>query len=639
MATVSGWDFARIVPRPIAACVTSAFALVTSASALAGTVTSCLDDQSPGTLRSVITAAAEGETINFAGGLNCSTVSSMAGEIYIHQDSLTIDGATLINGVASRMTVDASNLARPFGLCRVFNHQGAGTLTLKNLIATHGAAANYQLLLTSPYGGCILSYGSVTLEQVEVSHCVSYSHLSSFKYENGAPVGGGIAARNDVKLTNSSVTYSTTDGFYGARGGGIYANNVSLTNSLISHDTVTCSGNGKCYGGGVFAKGNLDITSSGVYYNTANAADEAAGGGVHVGGDLNIDGALSSMRNNSVLSKNKRARGGAAFVQGSFSSSAENTWVKYNSVASQGGDTSGGGLYVGGILTLPSGQVTGNTAGSSGGSARGGGARVLGGSVLQYSTMSNNAANDFGFGGALDVVGSTTIRHSTISGNSAGVAFGGVYATSVAPAALSLTLENSTISGNTADNRVGGLYTNFGHVAFFNSTIAFNSAVSTGLSQAPGVDLIGPSTVLLQNTLISNNSVGTVDNDLSTTGNVTFSAASSANLVRATAVANLPPGSTIFGACPLLAPLRLNGGLTWTHAPQSHSPVIDHGGPTTFASPSGFDQRGTSANNQSAGVYPRILGPLNGSPVADIGAYEVNQSEVVFDTNFEGCNS
>jgi len=69
------------------------------------------------------------------------------------------------------MTMDATNLPRPFGACRVFNHEGTGTLTLRNLVATHGAATNYKTILTGPYGGCILSKGSVALEQVDVSHC------------------------------------------------------------------------------------------------------------------------------------------------------------------------------------------------------------------------------------------------------------------------------------------------------------------------------------------------------------------------------------------------------------------------------------------------------------------------------------
>ena len=639
MATQSARKFALLVQRPIAACVATAFAIASSTSALAGTVTSCLDN-GPGTLRSVIAAAAEGETINF-GALNCSTISLDASALLIQQNSLTIDGAALVNGVASHVTVDASKMPRfgtscYFGSCRVFDHHGTGTLTLKNLTATHGSSGNYGTIPGGPYGGCIVSRGSVTLEQVEVSHCSTASTTIGDKYV-GRPVGGAIAALNDVTLTNSSVTFSATYGYYGARGGGIYANNVSLTNSIVSNNTAT-SPHRKSYGGGIFAKGNLTINAGGVSYNTVNAADQAAGGGAYVGGNLYADAgdSFSVIRNNSVSSTNNTARGGGAFVHGNFTSTGQN-YIKYNSVANKAGEASGGGLYVGGILSLSSGVISGNTAGSTGGFTRGGGARALGGIVMQYSAISDNAAIGFGVGGGLVAADTTVIRHSTISNNSAGVAYGGLLASSQTPATPSLTLENTTLSGNTANNCVGGMYTNFGHVKLQDSTIAFNSANAPG--QGAGVQLSGISTALLQNTLISNNSNGTADEDLTAGPNVTFSAASSTNLIRATAVANLPAGSTTFGVCPQLGPLRSNGGSTQTHAPQSHSPAIDHGGPTNFIGQTGYDQRGSSAQNGATGNYPRISGPVgNPSPVADIGAHEVQQGDVVFDTSFEGCN-
>jgi hypothetical protein len=644
MATLSARNFALLVQRPIAACVASAFMIAGSPSALAGTVTSCVDDFTSGTLRSVIAAAAEGETINFSAALNCSKISLMAGELQVLKNSLTIDGAVVINGVASRVTLDAHYLPRPLGVGRVFTHLGTGTLTLKNLTATRGGVGKDSIgKLASPYGGCIGSKGSVTLEQVEVSHCEVYSPLSDGslpKYTNAMPVGGAIAAANDVTLTNSSVTYSSVGG-YGAKGGGIYSGrNVTLTNSLVGSNTATCGEGVDCkvYGGGIFAKGNLTITASGVSYNTAIGPNEAAGGGAYVGGDLNADagGNFSSMSGNSVSSINKPAQGGAAFVHGNFSSTGH-SYIKYNSVASNLAEASGGGLYVGGILSLSSGMVSGNTAGSTGGFTRGGGARALGGMVLQYATISNNAANDVGVGGGLVAADTTVIRHSTISNNSAGGAYGGLLAMSQTPATPTLTLENTTLSGNTAGYWVGGLYTNFGHVKLQDSTIAFNSAPSPVL--AAGVHLSGTSTALLQNTLISNNSNGTADEDLTAGPNVTFSAASSTNLIRATALKNQLAGSTTFDVCPQLGPLRSNGGPTQTHALQSHSPAIDHGGPTNFIGQTGYDQRGSSAHNGSTGNYPRISGPVGApNPVADIGAHEVQQGDVVFDTSFEGCN-
>ena len=88
------------------------------------------------------------------------------------------------------------------------------------------------------------------------------------------------------------------------------------------------------------------------------------------------------------------------------------------------------------------------------------------------------------------------------------------------------------------------------------------------------------------------------------------------------------PSDTLTGVCPRLGPLRNNGGVTPTHALASRSPAIDTGNdnainPITLA-PYAHDQRGAP--------YPRISGVA-----ADIGAYEVDQGEFVFNSGFEGC--
>ncbi|MBU6200105.1 MAG: hypothetical protein KGP08_10670, partial [Xanthomonadaceae bacterium] len=98
---------------------------------------------------------------------------------------------------------------------------------------------------------------------------------------------------------------------------------------------------------------------------------------------------------------------------------------------------------------------------------------------------------------------------------------------------------------------------------------------------------------------------------------VTFSGAN--NLVRATFAA--VPAGTIKLSCPLLGPLRNNGGLTQTHALFSHSPGIDQGNNSLNLT---WDQRGSP--------YARASGSA-----ADIGAYEVQQADVIFNNGFDGC--
>jgi hypothetical protein len=119
--------------------------------------------------------------------------------------------------------------------------------------------------------------------------------------------------------------------------------------------------------------------------------------------------------------------------------------------------------------------------------------------------------------------------------------------------------------------------------------------------------------------LIANNTYGSgFEYDLSTAGTGTFTFTGANNLVRTT-FANVPVG-TIKNSCPLLGPLRNNGGQTQTHALLGHSPAIDAGNNSAGLA---FDQRGSP--------YARVSGSA-----ADIGAYEV-QPDTIFDNGFEGC--
>ena len=296
---------------------------------------------------------------------------------------------------------------------------------------------------------------------------------------------------------------------------------------------------------------------------------------------------------------------------------------------------SGGGIYAKGGVGLKYSTVSGNSA--SGGISDGGGVRALGQFIAKYSTMSGNHAYGQGYGGGVFVGGNTTLIGTTISGNISDNNIGGINAfNKVSSGANTFSMTNSTISGNSAAGVVGGVYSNSGTTKFYYSTVAFNTTAAGGVS--PGVAISGiyaPVTVTMQSTLMSNNNylLGQ-DNDFSTTSVVSFAAESANNLVRSTFVVDLPVGSTKFGSCPLLGPLRDNGGLTKTHALGSRSPAIDVG---NNALNKADDQRGSAAEN---GVldYIRRSGPAGEpSPLADIGAYEVQQDEIIFNAEFEGC--
>lgn len=222
-----------------------------------------------------------------------------------------------------------------------------------------------------------------------------------------------------------------------------------------------------------------------------------------------------------------------------------------------------------------------------------------------------------------------SITSSTISGNSA-KKFGGIGIFSTNPASRTATITNSTISGNTGSEFSGGLYVNSGTVNIRNSTITLNTG-RNGTNYAAGMATsarLGPMAVTLQSSLIANNTSGSAESDLSKTrtsaNTITFGGNN--NLIGTTTVA--VPADTIKNSCPMLGPLRDNGGLTQTHALLSHSPAIDTGNNTANQHE---DQRG-KLTDTSPYPSPRVSGMA-----ADIGAYEVQQDDIIFNTEFDGC--
>jgi len=509
--------------KQIAACVASVFCLAAPTATLAVTVTSCFDDGGGGTLRSIVTGAAEGATIDFA-GLDCTatsntiTLANQAGiysSIYISQNNLTIDGST----APSQLTVSSASLYRGYYNNRVLTHTGTGTLAVKNLTLSNGYILHHG---PTSYGGCLWSAGNVTLSSSTVTQC-------KITHNGGVtPLGGAVYVKG----------------------------NLTLQHSTISHSSAT--GSASASGGGVYAKGNLSVNYSMIASNQVTAAPAPSYG-----------------------------LGGAAFVRGDIST--------------------------------------------------------------EYSTISGNSAYT---GAGVYVNGNATFWATTISGNS-GNYWAGIYAFSPAPGGNKFQLGNSTVSGNTASGEGGAMLVNSGKAYFYNSTVAFNSA-----ALVPGVFLsseLNPSrvsvlhagiTVKLQSMLMSNNSVpnSSIDGDLALQYSVEFPITINGgdvvtpanNLIRRSFGATLPNDTR--SSCPLLGPLRNNGGLTQTHALGSTSLAID-GGNTVGTGAGVFDQRGSATAN---GVrdYVRKSAPIGSidPPVADIGAYEVQQDDEIFDAFFDGCN-
>lgn len=326
-------------------------------------------------------------------------------------------------------------------------------------------------------------------------------------------------------------------------------------------------------------------------------------------------------------------------VNGGCIASSGNVFLTDASVAhcsanSLHGRVYGGGISASKVVWATRSAITDNLATSLTAATYGGGVFSAGEFIAKYSTISNNVAcpnaGCAGTGGGVAAHGGASIGNSTISGNAARNNVGGVSLSSFSASPPVATISNSTISGNRAvTGTVGGVYANV-PLTVRNSTIGFNTAASgasaAGLSAKAQYASI---TVDLDSTLLSNNTFGNTS-----TASDFGTAASGANSIAVTGAddliyasasgAVLPSGGGLVTACPLLGPLRDNGGSTLTHALLSHSPAFDVGNDTSTAGGAHYDQRG-SGFSRSLGINP------------DIGAFEVDQNEVVFNAGFDGC--
>ena len=342
--------------------------------------------------------------------------------------------------------------------------------------------------------------------------------------------------------------------------------------------------------------GTLDLQGMTISYGSISTPYK--GGCVYSAGSITLADATVT---NCFIS-NSNGKGGGVFANHSlqiFSSTISLNGIDAPSTVATA--AAGGGAYANGDLVMTESTIDRNLVGGAGCIYRqcfGGGLANLGNAHIYYSTISNNSAS---FAGGIGVVnpytGSTVVLHqTTISGNKATAVAAGMYINAVA-----IDLTASTVAFNIA------------HVSF-QGTAYYASGLSIGASRSPAA-------VSMNDMLISNNAYNfAVESDFGALPLQTVTVTGSGNFVK-DALTSVPSG-TITGMCPWLGPLRDNGGPTKTHALLSHSPVIDHG--KNFAALK-FDQR--------IYTFDRVSGASE-----DIGAYEVQQDDVVFNDSFNPCN-
>ena len=315
--------------KQMAACLAAAFALAPGA-ALSTTriVNTCDDDDSLGSLRSQINAASSYDTIDLSTAqLTCSTITLEAGEILIPQNTLTLKGP------ADRTVAITT---QPY-FNRLLRHTGGGYLIMEHLTFGGGEVnTNYNLVYAG--GGCILTYGSVSLSYATVSGCSATT--------GGQARGGAVWAGLNVAMDHSVVSGSTAKSFYqSARGGGVYGFNVSMNFSTVSGNTAFVgTADGESRGGGVYARDLFFAVNSSVDSNHAQT-----GGGIYIGeATLSVHSAF--LLENSTISGNSASiRGGGIFL-----GTSPYMGLTYNSTVAFNSAPSFAGIYISKILAWSS---------------------------------------------------------------------------------------------------------------------------------------------------------------------------------------------------------------------------------------------------------------------------------------------
>ena len=317
-------------------------------------VTNC-DDSGPGSLRDAIASAATGQTIDLT-ATGCSTITLTTGDIFITQEDLTLQGPG-----AAYLLIDGNDL---YSL-RHSNSAG-GTLYVADLAMEDGRKYFDSSINLNAKGGCLYSYGTVSLSNVFLGYCTA--ETANTMYYAG---GGAVYGREGVIMVNSTVAFSSAGSSSTVGGGGA----VFTQGSAV----IAYSGVGFDYastvGGGVFARGGtltkystLIINQApqvGALYAEGNATIEnstiALNGATDFGGVFLTGTAATSplLVINSTISGNSADVVGGIIV--TYPTNIENSTIAFNTEANGGDVKYGAGLFAGAPTDLESTIVANNT--------------------------------------------------------------------------------------------------------------------------------------------------------------------------------------------------------------------------------------------------------------------------------------
>lgn len=551
------------------------------------------------------------DEIVFESGLAQSTITLVDGEIGITND-LAITGP--VPESWGGITLDAA------GESRVLSASGAD-IELRGLTLTGG----HVVTGTSGHAAGLVVYGG----NLTMHHCrVSGNSVSGRSYTGaGLGLSGGSHAIYDSRVSENTSVGVAYGGGIGVDGGELVIHGSEITDNVATH-AENNSGRGR--GGGLYIRdGKLSIYGSTI---SGNQSKGGRGGGIFAGASdvLLVDSEISG--NSAQYRAGKcgicNGAGGGLFAYDSERSGhvvpakirvdLTRTSVLDNSTAGPNGY--GGGLAIvaeeaQAEVTITNSIVSANS--TAGDNSPGGGIVGYGspGSpvnvTLRNTTVSNNSTQgtESSGGGVWIDHSDLHVENSTISNNSTAgeSSYGGGLAVKYGETYL----VNSTVTGNSAAGPLGGGLNAFGNAAdgggdatLVHSTMAYNTAGTTGHAVAATYDLQLRNSLLIQ--VEEDQQACNAPASVSTNTFVTDDSCTGV----AVDLEDIAP-----------QPLADNGGPTPTHALASNSAAIDAAGDCAGDFDVDRDQRGL-----------RRPGP--GSSACDIGAFEAGVVDI-FDDRFE----
>lgn len=311
-----------VTPRPVSAAILS--------------VTDCGDSRESGQLRTLIGAAASGDTVV----IPACTITVTAGRLRLAKNVLlqgqgagatTIDGGRIdsVISVSPDVTVQISGVTIQNGRASSGDEAGGG------LSASFRSAVT---LADSTVAGNAAGFGGGVFLSFDSTLTVVNSLISG---NSATRNGGGILSFGTLTLVDSRISDNTAQG-----GGGLesFPGAVTVTGSAITGNRATG------VGGGMSGR-NLTLKDSVVAGNQA-----VQGGGIFVSG-----GALDA-RDVTITGNATTFGGGGLYVTSSSTAALTNSTVSANR-----DDTVGGGILNGGTLTLTNVTVSGNISSEGGG--------------------------------------------------------------------------------------------------------------------------------------------------------------------------------------------------------------------------------------------------------------------------------